>query len=170
MSIISIELPKFYRTHRLFVHSFVTNSTDSYTSFSGIIEINTQDNVQFTMEDVVDTILDHISNPELTSVNIVVNNVVPLGTSDRQGWEMLKDELDTIDRLLELNCIKLWAFDRAPMKYRELSQYGGGEDWIVFSPHISYEDEAEKVVDRLKGYCYVESCRIDGGRIWIIAH
>ena len=31
-------------------------------------------------------------------------------------------------------CIKVWAWDDAPPEFRELSEHGGDEDWVVLLP------------------------------------
>lgn len=64
--------------------------------------------------------------------------------------------------------IRLWPFDNAPQKYRDLSPHGGDEDWIMFVP-----DELRFDTYRLEsaiGIFDTSEHKIDGATIFIGAH
>jgi hypothetical protein len=75
-----------------------------------------------------------------------------------------------MDNLPDSLPISVWAFDDAPVKYQEMSDHGGDEDWIVFLPYDSADlSVAERIVERLT-VCDCDRYNVDGGVIWITAH
>lgn len=63
--------------------------------------------------------------------------------------------------------IKVWRFADAPKEYRELSEHGGDEDWVIFVP----DTLADEYLDWLESYVhYSEPQQVDGGNLYITAH
>ena len=72
-----------------------------------------------------------------------------------------------ITKLIDVDIFcKLWIFSDAPMVYKELSQHGGDEDWVIFAPTGF---DAGYLVDRLT-VCDYQEYPIDGGIVYITAH
>lgn len=67
--------------------------------------------------------------------------------------------------------IKVWRFEDAPKRYRDLSTNGGDEDWVAFVPaalaneYIGWMDEGGPY-----GCFAVKVYSVDGGEIRIGCH
>lgn len=70
--------------------------------------------------------------------------------------------------------IKVWRFDDAPQKYRDLSNHGGDEDWLAFVPIAYFDDEYGPPGwiddDTAFGWCCVSEHKIKTGIVYIGAH
>lgn len=69
--------------------------------------------------------------------------------------------------------LQIWLFEEAPEKYRQLSENGGDEDWVLFCPDRLVEDlRVMSLVDSStfdKG-CAPEEHDVDGGVVYIGTH
>jgi hypothetical protein len=67
--------------------------------------------------------------------------------------------------------IKVWRFDDAPERYRNLSQHGGDEDWLAFVPSRMAEDWIGWLEEGTSfGVYRVSRTKVRGGVVVIGAH
>lgn len=74
-----------------------------------------------------------------------------------------------------MDCIKIWQFDKAPLKYRELSCHGGDEDFVVVMTVEEYESNpyADLIVQKLTVCDSEQYCIVEGGKrlyVFITSH
>ena len=71
----------------------------------------------------------------------------------------------------EDKCIKVWRYEDAPQKYKNLSEHGGDEDWVAFVPNsidiewILWMDDGTNFAP-----CDYSDHKVEGGIIRIGAH
>ena len=67
--------------------------------------------------------------------------------------------------------ITIWPFHQAPDHYRDLSPFGGDEDWLAFIPEpLSHEFIAWMQPGSSFGCCDVSEHKVKGGIVRIGAH
>ncbi len=68
--------------------------------------------------------------------------------------------------------VKVWPFEYAPEKYKDLSHHGGDEDWVIEYPkECSFLSRSyfENLCDRLT-VCDYQEIDMDGRTVVITAH
>lgn len=64
----------------------------------------------------------------------------------------------------QVGCIKVWRFEDAPARLRDLSDHGGDEDWLAVVPaHL-----AEEYISWMEsgfGVCRISEHRLPDGRV-----
>lgn len=67
--------------------------------------------------------------------------------------------------------IKVWRFECAPERYRDLSDHGGDEDWLAFVPDDYYDENINWMSEGTSFGCFrVSEHKVKGGIIRIGAH
>ena len=70
--------------------------------------------------------------------------------------------------------ILVWPFDRAPVKYKNLSTSGGDEDWVAFIPDGAMKPDGYTPTWMDEGgpfgWCSVKHYPVKGGRVVIGSH
>ena len=75
---------------------------------------------------------------------------------------------DTVLAHDKLTMIRLWRFQDAPLRYRELSAHGGDEDWVMYVPDGCNADTYR--LEQAIGICDTSVIAVAGGMVYIGAH
>jgi hypothetical protein len=71
----------------------------------------------------------------------------------------------------KINPIMLWRFSDAPKEFRDLSNHGGDEDWLLLVPPEYIEDDLEWIYANAQfGCCDFSKHPVAGGAVYIGAH
>lgn len=66
--------------------------------------------------------------------------------------------------------IQVWHWHGAPVAYREYSEHGGGEDWVIFVPDGVEVPDWAAVPGMGCAICDSDTYEIEGGKLVITAH
>ena len=66
--------------------------------------------------------------------------------------------------------IKVWHFENAPKKYRDLSTNGGDEDWVVFVPAGAVQGAVPMWLEATDTCHEPQRFYVDGGKVYIGSH